>query len=97
MLLEGIIMQSANTTQYSHTLLVGSGLYGLRSKTILLSDFSGTIIIKGTIVDIIKEIPIVSVDELVSKTKILENALELNENFYYSPVLQIGMDLTQAK
>lgn len=97
MLLDGTLESNENLSLYTHKMLVGSGYFGIRSKTINLFDYTGVVTIKGNITDIMKDIPIISVSEIIGKTIVQEQPFEYNEKFYYSQATQLWVNLSTAK
>jgi hypothetical protein len=96
-LLDGVLEKWNDIGQYTHSMKVGSGVFGIRSKEVNLFDYTGVVTIKGKVSDILNTIPVISVSEIIGKTTIQENPFEYNQKFMYFPSMELWINLASAK
>lgn len=80
---------------YTHTFINEKGeTFGAKSSTLALQQYSGSVQIKGEIVDIKDGLPIVRIDELFPTRAVQEPLDASTHPFYYFPAQGFGIDLS---
>ncbi len=97
-LISGIITPVSAFTTYTHDFVAENGdQFGLKSKDIDLYQYSGSVDIKGEVTDFRKEMPLITVTEIVGSkagTGISADILEGNPDYYFFKDEGIGFDLS---
>lgn len=95
----GTLTQEANfDAGYTHTFENEKGeLFGAKSSLLALQQYSGEVQVKGEIVDIQDELPILRIDEIVTARTEQEPLDGANTAFYYFAAPGLGIDLSISK
>ncbi len=95
----GTLTQEANfDAGYTHTFENEKGeQFGAKSSLLALQQYSGEVQVKGEIVDIQDELPILRIDEIVTARTEQEPLDGANTAFYYFAAPGLGIDLSISK
>ncbi len=94
----GVMTPVATFTTYTHEFVANNGdLFGLKSKDIDLYQYSGSIDLKWEITDFKKDVPVITVSEIVwtkQGTWLAEWLVEGNPDYYFFKDVGLGFDLS---
>ena len=97
LVLQGNINKLKELKSYTHTLLIEEDLYGIKSSSKNLYDYTGEVSIKGKVVDIKNNLAIIEVDEIIQiQDEDDKENLDSNKKITYLPQLWMLLDLGET-